>query len=68
MNNVTNTLSGEAMTKIKVIDLDELYNFYIHEFFIRNRMLFQYVVSSLHIFGFQNFKFSNNLECSCGSY
>ena len=27
------TLSDEKMTKIKVIDLDELYNFVIDEFF-----------------------------------
>ena len=33
VNNVTITLSDEQMTKIKVIDLDQLYNFYIHDFF-----------------------------------
>jgi hypothetical protein len=30
---VTTTLSNEEMTKIKVVDLDEVYNFYIHDFF-----------------------------------
>ena len=45
----TNTLSNEEMTKIKVVDLDEYYNFYIHDFFSsnhlvsQNHMLFQYV-------------------------
>ena len=33
VNNVTNTLSDEEITKIKVVDLDEFYNFYIHAFF-----------------------------------
>ena len=32
MNNVLITLSDEQMTKIKVLDLDELHNFYIHDF------------------------------------
>ena len=34
VNYVTITLSDEQMTKIKVIDLDELCNFYVHDFFI----------------------------------
>ena len=33
VNNVTITLSDKEMTKIKIIDLDELYNFGIHHFF-----------------------------------
>ena len=33
VNNVTVTLSDEKMIKIKVIDLDKLYNFGIHHFF-----------------------------------
>ena len=33
MNNVTVNLSDEEMTKIKVIDLDELYNFVVDDFF-----------------------------------
>jgi hypothetical protein len=33
MNNVTTTLSDKEMTEIKVVDLDELYNFYVHDFF-----------------------------------
>ena len=34
VNNVLITLSDKQMTKIKVLDLDELYNFYIHDFYI----------------------------------
>ena len=37
----TSTLSDEEMTKIKVIYIDELYNFYIHDFFSRNHLVFQ---------------------------
>jgi hypothetical protein len=33
MNNITTTLSDEEMTKIKVVDLDKFYNFYVHDFF-----------------------------------
>jgi hypothetical protein len=33
VNNVTITLSDEEMTKIKVIDIDELYNFVVDDFF-----------------------------------
>ena len=33
MNNVATTLSGEEMTKIKVVDLNQFYNFYVHDFF-----------------------------------
>jgi hypothetical protein len=33
MNNVTNILSDEEMTKITVLDLDELYNFVVDDFF-----------------------------------
>ena len=32
-DNVSITLSDEEMTKIKVIDLDKFYNFYVHDFF-----------------------------------
>ena len=31
--NVTTTLSDEKITKIKVIDFDKFYNFYVHDFF-----------------------------------
>jgi len=45
VNNVTITLSNEEMTKIKIINLDELYKFYIHDFLGETiyyfKMLFQ---------------------------
>ena len=34
VNNVTITLSDEQMTKIKVVDLDQFYNFIVDDFFI----------------------------------
>jgi hypothetical protein len=33
MNNVTITLSDEQMTKIKVVDLDDFYNFVVDDCF-----------------------------------
>jgi len=33
MNNITKTLLDKATTKIKFVDLDELNNFYVHNFF-----------------------------------
>ncbi len=33
MNNVIITLSNKKMTKIKVIDINELYNFVVDDFF-----------------------------------
>jgi hypothetical protein len=33
MSNVTITLSDEQMTKIIVVDINELYNIYIHDIF-----------------------------------
>ena len=33
VNNITITLSDEEIIKIKVVCLDELYNFYVHNFF-----------------------------------
>jgi hypothetical protein len=33
VNNVTIALSDEEMTKIKAVDLDELYNFVVDDFF-----------------------------------
>ena len=32
VNNVTTTLSDEKMIKIKVVDLNKFYNFYVHDF------------------------------------
>jgi hypothetical protein len=39
MNNVTTILLDEEMTKIKVLDLDKFYNFYVHDFFSRNNLV-----------------------------
>ena len=41
---VTTTLSNEELTKIKVLDLDEFYNFYIHDFFSLNHLGYQNMV------------------------
>jgi hypothetical protein len=38
------TLSDEKMTKIKFVELDELYNFVGDEFFSCNHLLFQNLV------------------------
>jgi hypothetical protein len=40
----TTTLSDEEMIKIKVVDLDELYNFVSDDFFSWNHLLFQNLV------------------------
>ena len=48
MNNVTITLSEEEMTKIKVIDIDELYNFVVDDFFSLNHSVFENVVWICH--------------------
>jgi len=42
------------MIKIKVVHIDEFYNFGIHEFFSWNHLLFQNIVSSWNCL---NFKF-----------
>jgi hypothetical protein len=44
----TTTLSDKEMTNIKVVDLDELYNFYIHHFFNWNHLVYQNLVWSCH--------------------
>ena len=51
---VTTTLSNEELTKIKVLDLDEFYNFYIHNFFSLNHLGYQNLVWTCH---FLKFKF-----------
>jgi hypothetical protein len=50
----TITLLDEEITKIKVVDLDQFYNFYVHNFFSENHLLFQIVVGNSH---FLKFKF-----------
>jgi len=41
------------MTKIKLVDLDELYNFHIHDFFIWNYIILQKFVQSFDILKFK---------------
>ena len=55
------TLSDEKMTNIKVIDLDDLYNFVIDDFFSWNRLVFENVVWSCYNlkFKFKLFKQSH---------
>ncbi len=48
MNNVTITLSDEEMTKIKVIDIHELYNFLVDDFFSWNHLVFKNFVWNSH--------------------
>ena len=55
----TNTLSNEETTKIKVVDLDELYNFGIHHFFSWNHLMVENLVRTCHFFKFENLKCSN---------
>jgi hypothetical protein len=49
VNNIITTLSDEEMTNIKVVDLDEWYNFGIHHFFSWNHFRFQNLIRSSHI-------------------
>ena len=53
MNNVITTLSDEEMTKIKVVDIDKFYNFYVHDFFSWNHLLVQNVVWNSHFLKFK---------------
>ena len=41
INNVTITLLDEEMTKIKIVGLDEYYNFYVHDFLSSNHLVCQ---------------------------
>ena len=47
------TLSDEGTTKIKVIDLDEYYNFYVHEFLSSIRLVTQNFVWSCYLLKFK---------------
>jgi hypothetical protein len=49
-------LSNDKMTKIKVVDLDELNNFCIHHFCIWNNLGFEILIWTCQI---SNFKFQN---------
>jgi hypothetical protein len=41
VNSVTITILDEQMIKIKVIDHDEFYNFYVHDLFSKSHLIFQ---------------------------
>ena len=53
------TLDGQTI-KTKVVDLEELYNFIVNNFFILNHLFKENYVWISHIL---NSKFSNDLEC-----
>ena len=58
----TNTLSNEETTKIKVVDLDELYNFGIHHFFSWNHLMVENLVRTCYFFKFEKLNYSNFLK------
>ena len=55
----TITLLDKEITKIKVVDLDELYIFDIHHFFGWNHLVFQNLVITCHFFKFKKLNCSN---------
>ena len=57
MNNVTITLSEEQMIKIKVVDLDHFYNFYVHDFSAEIISGFKIWFEVFIFFGIRNLKF-----------
>ena len=48
------------MTKLKVVDLDEIYNFYVHDFFKWNHLPLQILVWSCHFVIISNVKTSTH--------
>ena len=61
VNNIAIALSDEKMTKIKVIDLDKLYNFVVDDFLSWNHLVFENIVWRCHSlkFKFKLFKQSH---------
>ena len=53
MNNVTTTISDEQMTKIKVVNLDEFYNFYVRDIFSWSHLMFENDVWSCYFLKFK---------------
>ena len=51
---IVQTKSHEKFFKIKVVDLVEIYNFYVHDFFIWHHLVFENLVWTSH---FLKFKF-----------
>ena len=54
------TKSYRKMTKTKVVDIDDLYNFVVDDFFSWNHLVFENIVWSCHIF---KFKFKRFKKC-----
>ena len=50
----TITLSNEEITEIKVIDLDELYNFGIHHLFSLSHLMVENIVRTCYFLNFEN--------------
>ncbi len=50
------------MTEIKVIDIDELFNFVVDNFFSWNHLVFENIVWSCHIFKFKFKLFKKKLH------
>ena len=46
----TKTLSDEGMTKIKVVDLDEYYNFYVNDFLSRKHLVCKLILFYFNLF------------------
>ncbi len=55
--------SDGEMIKIKILHLDEFYNFGFGDFFILNHLLTPIFVQSCQILKIQNLNFSNELIC-----
>jgi hypothetical protein len=53
VNSVATTISDEQMTKIKVVHLDEFYNFYVHDLFSWSHLIFQNHDWSCHFLKFK---------------
>jgi len=54
MNNITNTLSDQYVTKIDVVDLEK--NILVHDFITLKHLMFENVVRSCH-FQIQKLKY-----------
>ena len=52
-------LLDKEITKIKVVDLDELYNFGIHHFFSWNNLMVENLVITCHFFKLKKLNCSN---------
>ena len=53
MNSVITIMLDKEMIKVKVVDLDEFYNFYVHDFFSWNHLMFQNDVWSCYFLKFK---------------